>query len=520
MNIKQHLLIGLLAGISAATPLSAQGSLAPPPLPPPPPSELLPPLPPPPPAMWEHDRPQHGFLGIIMQMEREVSIEDGKETVTTTDKGKGKGVYVQEVSPESAAQAAGLQAGDIITAINGQPTPNPDALSDIIRRTKVGEQISISYLRNETSATTQATLQARTKQLHHWEHHAKQDMPYHCKDAQAGSKHCDPPNKARLGVMVETFDATLAQQEGLKTTSGAYITEVTDESAAEKAGLQEGDIITKIDGKDVLSHRDVISALSGFAPNDRVKINYIRDGKKNDTQATLQAAPRNESCQGKNRHKERVEKIIENFDWQEHMGEWQEQMDEWQEHMGEWQEKDGPLRRRVIIKNDGDDNEDRRVEKVIIIRDKNGEVITEDISPLIKDFDIEIGDEVMEDGNLTLNILIRDLETADQNVVKDVFTPATADNAKALSDKTLHIAVNNYPNPTEGTFTVSFYAPETGTLNVRVADAQGKLVFNETLEHFAGQYQKELDLSANTKGTYFLQITQNGKSLSKKVIVD
>ncbi|MBK8472088.1 MAG: T9SS type A sorting domain-containing protein [Sphingobacteriales bacterium] len=188
--------------------------------------------------------------------------------------------------------------------------------------------------------------------------------------------------------------------------------------------------------------------------------------------------------------------------------------------MGEWQEKEGPLRRRVIIKNDGNNNEDRRVEKVIIIRDKNGEVITEDISPLIKDFDIEIGDEVMEDGNLTLNILIRDLETADQNVVKDVFTPATADNAKTLSDKTLHIAVNNYPNPTEGTFTVSFYAPETGTLNVRVADAQGKLVFNETLDHFSGQYQKELDLSANTKGTYFLQITQNGKSLSKKVIVD
>lgn len=505
MNIKQHLLIGLLAGISAATPLSAQGSLAAPPLPPlppPPPSEL----PPPPPAMWEEDRPQHGFLGIIMQMEREVSIADGKETVSTTDKGKGKGVYVQEIAPESAAQAAGLQAGDIITAINGQPTPNPDALSDIIRRTKVGEQISINYLRNETSATTQATLQARTKQPHHWEHHAKQEMPYHCKDAQARPKHCDQPNKARLGVMVETFDATLAQQEGLKTASGAYITEVTDESAAEKAGLQEGDIITKIDGKDVLSHRDVISALSGFAPNDRVKINYIREGKKNNTQATLQTAPRSEACQGKNRHKERVEKIIEDSDWQE--------------HMGEWQEKEGPLRRRVIIKNDGNNNEDRRVEKVIIIRDKNGEVITEDISPLIKDFDIEIGDEVMEDGNLTLNILIRDLETADQNVVKDVFTPATADNAKTLSDKTLHIAVNNYPNPTEGTFTVSFYAPETGTLNVRVADAQGKLVFNETLDHFSGQYQKELDLSANTKGTYFLQITQNGKSLSKKVIVD
>ncbi len=491
-----------------------------------------PPPPPPPLLMHEHDMPKHGFLGIIMQMEREVILKDGKETETISDPSQGKGVYVSDVSPESAAAEAGLQAGDIITAINNQATPNPNALSDIIRQTKPNDKVTIAYLRNQMAATTQATLKARPPMQ--YDLHQNNDNNNQAKaSCEPNPGCCKQANKARLGVMVETFDATLANEKGIKSTGGAYVMEVVEQSAAQKAGLQQGDIITQIAGKAVFSHRDVIAVLGEFDPNDNVKINYVRNGKKANTNAILQAATDNKNAchppmhdqshwQNNNIEQylngEAIEKMQERL--HEQHEKWQEKKQEWDEKMERVREKGEEIRQRIIISDKGNNtnNEPQLIKKRIIVINGNDEIVTEDIEPLYIENISDIKN--MTNINMTFIISVLDLETADQNVLKGVFEPPTTDNAKMLSDKTLRIDVSQYPNPTEGKFTLAFYAPETGNLNVRIADTMGKLVFNETLDNFSGQYQKELDLSANTKGTYFVQITQNGKSLSKKVIVE
>ncbi len=85
-------------------------------------------------------------------------------------------------------------------------------------------------------------------------------------------------NKAVLGVT--------SDKEG----SGAKITTVTKESAAEKAGLKVGDIIKKINDAVIDDSNDLYSVIGKYKPEDKVTITYLRDGKENTTTATLTKA--------------------------------------------------------------------------------------------------------------------------------------------------------------------------------------------------------------------------------------
>lgn len=82
-------------------------------------------------------------------------------------------------------------------------------------------------------------------------------------------------NRAMLGVTTEGED------------KGAEIQSITKESAAEKAGLKKGDIITKIDDKKIESSDDVTELIRSHKPGEKVSITYLRDGKEQKTTAEL-----------------------------------------------------------------------------------------------------------------------------------------------------------------------------------------------------------------------------------------
>ncbi len=80
---------------------------------------------------------------------------------------------------------------------------------------------------------------------------------------------------ALLGVITE------------KDKDGAKITDITKSSAAEKAGLQKGDIITKVD-EEKIENPDMLADVIGFKkPDDEVKVTYKRNGKQNAVKAKL-----------------------------------------------------------------------------------------------------------------------------------------------------------------------------------------------------------------------------------------
>ncbi len=69
------------------------------------------------------------------------------------------GLYVQAVVPGGPSAKAGIQAGDVITEINGKPSTNVDLLAKIVMTTKAGETVQVTYVRDGKSTTTTVTLQ-------------------------------------------------------------------------------------------------------------------------------------------------------------------------------------------------------------------------------------------------------------------------------------------------------------------------------------------------------------------------
>ncbi|MGH8890923.1 MAG: S1C family serine protease [Acidothermaceae bacterium] len=76
----------------------------------------------------------------------------GVEVVTVTDAtGNPGGVGIEKVEPGSAAEAAGITAGEIITAVNGTPTPDTAALSVVLVQLKPGDKAKVSLTKPDGS---------------------------------------------------------------------------------------------------------------------------------------------------------------------------------------------------------------------------------------------------------------------------------------------------------------------------------------------------------------------------------
>lgn len=88
-------------------------------------------------------------------------------------------------------------------------------------------------------------------------------------------------------LYVSVNDQYIAYAQSHNLPVGAYIAEVSAGGPADKAGIKQGDVITKINDSTVKNSGDLIRELYKYKAGDTVKITLIRDGKTQDVQATL-----------------------------------------------------------------------------------------------------------------------------------------------------------------------------------------------------------------------------------------
>ena len=82
-----------------------------------------------------------------------------------------------------------------------------------------------------------------------------------------------------LGIQISDVDGKVAEDKGLPKPEGVLVQELTDNGAAEDAGIKKGDVILKIDGQPVNSTSELQSMIGTRKPGDHVKIDAIRDSK-------------------------------------------------------------------------------------------------------------------------------------------------------------------------------------------------------------------------------------------------
>ena len=93
----------------------------------------------------------------------------------------------------------------------------------------------------------------------------------------------ETPTHARLGIGVENASSGA----GVQITDGAKISQVSNGSAAQNAGLQPGDVITKIDDHEITSSNGLVAIIRSYRPGDDVTVTYVRKGDTHSVRVTL-----------------------------------------------------------------------------------------------------------------------------------------------------------------------------------------------------------------------------------------
>jgi serine protease Do len=167
------------------------------------------------------------YLGIIPQ-----------DVTPTIAKAMGqsepRGVLVGDVSPNSPAQAGGLQRGDIILELNGKPVADANELRMSISMMQPNAAVKLSVVRNGD----QRDFSIKLGQLPTPEEHAQME--------KNGSE------SALEGVSVDNLDAQTARELGLPpNTTGVVVTDVSPSSPYADSGLQRGDVIQEVNRQPV-----------------------------------------------------------------------------------------------------------------------------------------------------------------------------------------------------------------------------------------------------------------------------
>jgi len=96
---------------------------------------------------------------------------------------------------------------------------------------------------------------------------------------------------AYMGVGTRTVTEDLQQQFDLSRSSGVLVAQVTPNGPAAKAGIQQGDILISIDGKELEESSDLIQAIRDKRPGDSVQVSLDRDGQTMELTVTLEERP-------------------------------------------------------------------------------------------------------------------------------------------------------------------------------------------------------------------------------------
>ena len=93
--------------------------------------------------------------------------------------------------------------------------------------------------------------------------------------------------RAYIGIQIAEMNADLAQRSGMKDIKGVYVAEVTDGGAAQKAGIQTGDVVVSINGNTVNTTTQLTEIVHQYRPGDEVTVKVVRDGDERTYQVGL-----------------------------------------------------------------------------------------------------------------------------------------------------------------------------------------------------------------------------------------
>ena len=93
--------------------------------------------------------------------------------------------------------------------------------------------------------------------------------------------------RGRLGITIQSLDQSLAESFGMKRPSGALVSSVENDSPAAKAGLEPGDVILSVNGKEISSSSELPPVIADIMPGQSAKLQIWRKGSQRDMEVKV-----------------------------------------------------------------------------------------------------------------------------------------------------------------------------------------------------------------------------------------
>jgi serine protease Do len=219
------------------------------------------------------------WLGVETQ---EVSAEKAKELKMPAE----HGVLVGKVLDDSPAAKAGLKDGDVITELNGQRVEGAVQFRRMVREIPAGRSVQLDVWRDGRSQTVTATLGKTEENLKHMIGAMPQTFKFRMPDLpevapmpsmEWGNDGELLMGHPRLGIDAEDISGQLGSYFGAPDSEGILVREVSPGSAAEKAGVKAGDVITSLNGERIHGLSELRSKLSAVGEGKSAKLGILRN---------------------------------------------------------------------------------------------------------------------------------------------------------------------------------------------------------------------------------------------------
>ncbi|WDY59038.1 DegQ family serine endoprotease [Pseudomonas sp. PSKL.D1] len=197
-----------------------------------------------------------GWLGVVIQ-------EVNKDLAESFGLDKPAGALVAQVLEDGPAAKGGLQVGDVILSMNGQPIVMSADLPHLVGTLKDGQKAKLEIIRNGKRQNLDITVGA---------------MPDDDADIAAGTGADGSAERSsnRLGVSVS--DLTAEQKKTLELKGGVVIKEVQDGPAA-MIGLRPGDVISHLNNQAIASAKQFTEIAKELPKNRSVSMRVLRQGR-------------------------------------------------------------------------------------------------------------------------------------------------------------------------------------------------------------------------------------------------
>jgi serine protease Do len=191
-------------------------------------------------ALKDHGQVDRGWLGVQIQPVTE-------EIASALGRDNEEGALVAEVMPESPAAKAGLHAGDLILSVDGKRVNEVKDLQRMVAEIRPGTQVGIAVQRDGAETAVDLVIG---------------QMPSQEMQATAPAPEMGGPSEPSLGLYLAPLTPDAREAQGLGTdTKGVLVAGVEKGSAAEKAGIRPGSLLTMVGNQEVNSPDEAVSSV-------------------------------------------------------------------------------------------------------------------------------------------------------------------------------------------------------------------------------------------------------------------